>query len=315
KKEGQLFDTGRDFDEETVRKFFEDKNINPETISNLFQSNKKGADYLEGMYPQLQFENHAEEIMSDIRNSSPNGFTSPTDLLSAIAKHIRGKMSYDMLTVLFEKPGEENYASMIRQTMSNPSAKFAVSSKEKDGLMYFCANLQANGNFSPSEREILTDISIYGKDINWLREKAVKDPKFINLLKKITKQYGAFLHNSKHEGILRTNENTSRDIHTVLNTVRVGVCRDFAIMTKKIYEKMAKETFPDSEAIYVNNIAKRHAYILLAYEKDGKIEKHYFDPTTFITGGSLRVPQNDTYGNEKDEVWAKNEQEDQIILG
>lgn len=83
---------------------------------------------------------------------------------------------------------------------------------------------------------------------------------------------------------MRTNENVSRDIDTVLNTVKVGVCRDFAMITKKIYEKMSKDTFPDSEAIYVSNFAKKHAYILLAYEKDGKTEKRYFDPTTFITG-------------------------------
>jgi len=56
------------------------------------------------------------------------------------------------------------------------------------------------------------------------------------------------------------------------------------MMTKKIYEKMSKDIFPDSEAIYVSNFAKKHAYILLAYEKDGKTEKRYFDPTTFITG-------------------------------
>lgn len=57
------------------------------------------------------------------------------------------------------------------------------------------------------------------------------------------------------------------------------------MMSKKIYEKMSKDTFPNSEAIYVNNLDERHAYILLAQETpDGKILKHYFDPTSYITG-------------------------------
>ena len=305
-KEG-FFGGGRDFDEEAVRRFFESKNVNPETIANFFQANKKNGDHLEGMFPQLEFENNSEKIMSEIRESAPNGFRSPDDLLVAIAKHIRSKMSYDLLTVLFDKPGEENYTNMIRQTMRSPNAKFAISNKEKDNLMYFSVNLQTNGRFSPREREIITNMSIYGRDMHWLRDQAVNNPEFQKLLKKISSQYGAFLYNSQKEWILRTNENVSRDIDAVLNTIKVGVCRDFAMMTKKIYEKMSKDIFPDSEAIYVSNFAKKHAYILLAYEKDGKTEKRYFDPTTFITGWSLSVLQNDTYGNEKDEVWAKNE--------
>lgn len=197
-KEG-FFGGGRDFDEEAVRRFFESKNVNPETIANFFQANKKNGDHLEGMFPQLEFENNSEKIMSEIRESAPNGFRSPDDLLATIAQYIKSKMSYDLLTVLFDKPGEENYTNMIRQTMRSPNAKFAISNKEKDNLMYFSVNLQTNGRFSPREGEIITNMSIYGKDIHWLRDQAVNNPEFQKLLKKISSQYGAFLYNSQKE--------------------------------------------------------------------------------------------------------------------
>lgn len=309
---------GRDFDEGTVRKFFEDKKVNPETIADFFRANDKGWDYLEGMFPQLEFENNSEKIMSEIRESAPNGFTSPDHLMVTIAQYIKSKMSYDLLTVLFEKPGEEDYTNMIRRTMSNPNAKFGMSNHEKEQFDYFVINSQMNMHstvrLNSREQEMIADLSTYGRDINWLKQKTMSDPSFWKLLRKL-KWNGRTLYDSGQYGILRANEKVSRDVYAMLNTVRVGVCRDFAMMTKKIYEKMSKDTFPDSEAIYVSNFAQKHAYILLAYEKDEKTEKRYFDPTTFITGWSLSVLQNDTYGNEKDEVWARNGWEDGIAIG
>jgi hypothetical protein len=65
------------------------------------------------------------------------------------------------------------------------------------------------------------------------------------------------LYSTEAGGILRTNENASRDISTMLNTVKVWVCRDFAMMSKKIYEKMSKDTFPNSEAIYMRNLMEQ----------------------------------------------------------
>lgn len=79
---------------------------------------------------------------------------------------------------------------------------------------------------------------------------------------------------------------------------------------------MSKDIFPDSEAIYVSNLSDHHAYVLLAYEKpDGTIEKHYFDPTSYITGGPLQVHENTTYGNKNKEVLVKVDNENKSYIG
>lgn len=238
------------------------------------------------MFPQLNFDKNSEKIMADIQEmGKPEGFKTPNELLTAIAIYIKKNMSYDLLTVLFTKPDEEEYTNIIRKTLDNPNAKFAISSEQIKQLQYFTINVSIVDGISRRESEILKEMSIKSWDINWLRGQVMNNGQFRNLLDKISKKYGARLYSSEAGGILRSNENASRDISTKLDTVKVGVCRDFAMMSKKIYEKISKDTFPNSEAIYVSNLKAQHAYILLAQETpDGKIRKQYFDPTSYITG-------------------------------
>lgn len=285
-KEGGFPIVENTFGTQEVQDFFKDKDVNPETIAALFNATKKNCDYLEGMFPQLSFEKNSDKIMTEIREmGKPEGFKNPDELMAAIAVYIKRNMSYDLLTVLFTKPGEEDYTNKLRQTLDNPRAKFTMSSQQIANLQYFTLNLSNDPNITVRESEMLKEMSIKSWDITWLQNQVMKNTSFRNLLDKITKQNGLRLYSSEYGGILRTNERVSRNVDTMLSTVKVGVCRDFAMMSKKIYEKMAKDTFPNSEAIYVNNLAKRHAYVLLAYEKpDGKMEKHYFDPTAYITG-------------------------------
>lgn len=207
---------------EVVQDFFKDKEVNPETIAALFNANKKSRDYLEGMFPQLSFEKNSEKIMGEIwEMSKPEGFKTPNELLAAIAVYIKKNMSYDLLTVLFTKPGEERYTNMIRKTLDNPKAKFAISSEQIAQLQYFAINLSNDGGFSRSESGMLKEMSIKSWDITWLRDQVMNNGQFRNLLDKIGKQNGARLYSSEAGGVLRTNENVSRDISTMLDTVKV----------------------------------------------------------------------------------------------
>lgn len=207
---------------EVVQDFFKDKEVNPETIAALFNANKKSRDYLEGMFPQLSFEKNSEKIMGEIwEMSKPEGFKTPNELLAAIAVYIKKNMSYDLLTVLFTKPGEERYTNMIRKTLDNPKAKFAISYEQIAQLQYFAINLSNDGGFSRSESGMLKEMSIKSWDITWLRDQVMNNGQFRNLLDKIGKQNGARLYSSEAGGVLRTNENVSRDISTMLDTVKV----------------------------------------------------------------------------------------------
>lgn len=303
-KEG-LFESP-DFDEEAVRQYFADKNVNPKTIADFFKASGKGKAYLEWQFPQLQFEKNTEETIASIKKLRPEGFKDPKDLMIAISQYIRNNMSYDLLTVLFAPPEGTDYPDFIKQALQNPQAKFDMSKQEEDQLKYLAMNIQINSHYNAKNDAML--MKMIGANKEWLRHQAMNDDDFQVLLQTIGKYYGYFLYNSYNSGSLQINEQTSRDVTEMLDTVRVGVCRDFAMMAKKIYEKMAKEQFADSEAIYVSNLAQKHAYVLLAYEKDGKIEKQYFDPTAFITWWSLlQHPNGMLYGDKKNEVWAKND--------
>lgn len=305
------------FNIKDVQDFFKEKNINPETIATLFKTSGKSWDYLHWMFPQLNFDKNSEKIMADIQEmGKPEGFKTPNELLTAIAIYIKKNMSYDLLTVLFTKTDEEEYTIMIRKTLDNPNAKFTISSKQIEQLQHFTINLLNNNSFSRREWEMLKEMSIRSWDIGWLRDQVINNGQFRNLLDKIGKQNGNHLYNSESGGILRSNENASRDISTMLDSVKVGVCRDFAMMSKKIYEKMSKDTFPNSEAIYVSNLKAQHAYILLVQEMpEGKILKHYFDPTSYITGWPIHVHENGTYGNKNQEVLVKNKDEGDRTIG
>lgn len=304
------------FNIKDVQDFFKGKDINPETIATLFKTSRKSWDYLQWMFPQLNFEKNSEKIVAEIREmGEPEGFKTPGELLAAIAVYIKKNMSYDLLTVLFTKPENEEYTNILRKTLDNPNAKFDISSEQIAQLQYFAFNLSTNSGFSRGESDMIKEMSRKSWDIRWLRDQVMNNSQFRNLLDKIGKQNGDRLYSTEAGGILRTNENASRDISTMLNTVKVWVCRDFAMMSKKIYEKMSKDTFPNSEAIYVSNLKSQHAYILLAYEKpDGTIEKRYFDPTAHITGWPLQVERNSTYGNEKNEILVKNEDKNNSVI-
>ena len=304
------------FEIKTVQDFFKGKDINPETIATLFKTSRKSWDHLQWMFPQLNFEKNSEKIIAEIREmGEPKGFKTPGELLAAIAVYIKKNMSYDLLTVLFTNPWNEEYTNILRKTLDNPNAKFDISSEQIAQLQYFALNLSTNSGFSRRESDMIKEMSRKSWDIRWLRDQVMNNSQFRNLLEKIGKQNGDRLYSTEAGGILRTNENASRDISTMLNTVKVWVCRDFAMMSKKIYEKMSKDTFPNSEAIYVSNLKSQHAYILLAYEKpDGTIEKRYFDPTAYITGWPLQVERNSTYGNEKNEILVKNEEKNNPVI-
>lgn len=234
----------------------------------------------------------------------PEGFKNPEQLLTLVCAYVKHKMSYDSLTVMFNLDPNDESAIMARMALKNPEAKFAISPEVLRNLQSFMANLQVNALYLPEEKQMMTEIHLNAHDKNWIADK-LADPKFRQLIQKMLRQSGRHIHDASFYGILRTNESVSRDAHEVLNTVKVGVCRDFAMLAKRIYEKLSPNLFPDSEAIYVSNLEKRHAYLLLAYQgKDGKMVKKYFDPTSFITGGGLGARENgSTYGNKK-EVWA-----------
>lgn len=205
--------------------------------------------------------------------------------MTIIGEYVHGKMSYDLLQVLFTNPNKEQaYNEIVGQALGNKQAKYAISQDEKDNLSSFYMNLRINGNFSPNETSLITELSIHSGDANWLREQATTNSTMERFIQKLTTRYGALLYGSTYGGILSLNQNKSRDVYEVLNNIHVGVCRDFAMIIKQIYAELSPELFPDSEVIYVENYAEHHAYNLLIYEKDGKIHKEYYDPTSLIIG-------------------------------
>ncbi len=274
--------------EEDVREFFASRNVDPETVAEFFRLRGESAGRIDGSFPQIRFEERSAETVQEILDAFPEGFKSPEELMTAICAYVRHKMHYDALTVLFTIPEGDESAISARLAFANPRAKFAVSAKSHDALLNFVMNVRMNGSYTPRETAMLTEFSASAYDPKWLGEQ-LKKPEFRALLDKIAKRSGNFVFNAESEGLLRTNEKASREVFEILNSVKVGVCRDFAMLAKRIYEKMAPERFPESEAIYVNNYEKRHAYVLLAYkDAEGKMQKAYYDPTSFITGGKLR---------------------------
>ncbi|MDQ1344469.1 MAG: hypothetical protein QG650_1191 [Patescibacteria group bacterium] len=258
-----------------------------------------------GSFPQLKFDKNSDAVVKEILRAVPEGLKSPEDLMYLISGYVRSKMSYDVLTVVFDKPGEERYADMIRTALSNPNAKFAISKQADGNLQTFVMNVMNNGRYGPREDAMLRELSIHGNDVSWLKEQVVK-PEFRALMEKVVARNGGQLYQSEKGGILRVNEGASREVATMLDDVKVGVCRDFAMLVKRIYEKIAPGLFPNSEAVYVCNYEKRHSYVMLAFEdKNGKIQKIYFDPTFYITGNpTSRVREDGMHGNKRQEVWA-----------
>ena len=174
------------------------------------------------MFPQLNFEKNSEKIVAEIREmGEPEGFKTPGELLAAIAVYIKKNMSYDLLTVLFTKPENEEYTNILRKTLDNPNAKFDISSEQIAQLQYFAFNLSTNSGFSKAESDMIKEMSRKSWDIRWLRDQVMNNSQFRNLLDKIGKQNGDRLYSTEAGGILRTNENASRDISTMLNTVKV----------------------------------------------------------------------------------------------
>lgn len=296
------------FDESAVREFFRERNVNPDTVAEFFRIHEKGGDYLEGLFPQMKFDKDSDSVVREILSAAPEGLKSPEELMYLVSGYVRSKMSYDLLTVMFDKPGEERYADTIRAALSNPNAKFAVSKKATENLQAFVTNVMNNGRYGPREDAMFRELSVRGNDASWLRKK-VAEPEFRALMEKVVSRNGGQLYQSEKGGILRVNEGASREVATILNEVRVGVCRDFAMLVKRIYEKIAPSLFPNSEAVYVCNYEKRHSYVMLAFEdSDGKVRKLYFDPTSLITGApTSRVRENGTYGNDRQEIWASAE--------
>ena len=131
---------------------------------------------------------------------------------------------------------------------------------------------------------------------------------FADCYQKDPKTYGFFVNNiligAKESGnplfIYETDnyDNTS-NIMKYINELKLGVCRHYSMIAKKIYEVIAPSYFPDSELLYVCNHKTKHAYNILLYEnKNREIEKQYVDITLFITGNSLLRDEKDVIRTE-----------------
>lgn len=133
----------------------------------------------------------------------------------------------------------------------------------------------------------------------FLKENYTKDPL----------RFGWFISDVlKMSGLKEDLFNYSNESHisTYLNTLKVGVCRHYSMIAKKIFEAIAPDHFADSELLYVCNHSTQHAYNLLLFENEkGEIEKQYIDITMFITEDALLRKEDDIL-NKNDELRVHN---------
>lgn len=202
--------------------------------------------------------------------------STPEDIVLAIGNFLKQSLAYDGFYDLYalmhsKQPDFTHFLNnksitvlpQIKQLI--PLLQSAPDSASKEAFLKLL-----NGNDSQAIKHYIADNYKSGSDFKKM------------LLNVFTNNRDSIRNTLTYNGI--------SDIQDQLD-LKVGTCREFAMICKRIYEFMKKKIsaiFPHSEMIYIINPEDGHAYNMLIYkDAEGAIHKRYYDLSSYALGSPI----------------------------